>query len=838
MDKRDRWYSQEERDAAVELYFSSEEMSLRRVVREIGYPSVHTLHVWVMEDPRYGGRASSLSLKEEVLAYCAENPGATYEEVFERFGGPQSPHTLSRWLDPQGWRGLTKGEKKAIVTYCMENPGVALADVVEKFGYPDVETLGRWLEDPANVDRRRKWHSPEALAGALEAYFSGSASIRRAADEFGLSYEVLRQAVRADPRFEGRVGRPFTEEEKREICEYVRDHPGESVTDAMKRFGYPGHEHVLRVWLVDRYGEGSGGASDRSGDLRGAVVGHYFSHPDVSMAEAGRIFGVSKHTAVRWVTADPRFESDHRRGELRDAHIGAALDAYFSEPTATLAEVAEAFCVDKRALERKARLDPRYRLPETYGHTPEQMAAVEGWIAAKEGKRSRSEAEEDLGFLINPRAFAVWSRSHAKPRKKGAGSAVSFGARLDAVLAVVGGGKSAKEAAECNNVTKDTVKSWVRLYREKGSVGLLRKSDLPPSRMPDYSLPDKAPGDFNAQDVERLIAAYKEQEFEADVYKAIIEVLKKDPRLSGELLTNEEKALVIDSLRRKYRLKDLLAKLDIAKSSYDYARKAAVKPDKYCWIRLLIVEIYDGSGHAYGFRRVRAELRSKYGVEVGTRVVRAIMKALNLVTLPAKRLQRYDSYRGSVGRTAPNLLNRDFHAERPYEKLLTDITEFHLNGFKVYLSPVVDCFNGEVVSYAISTRPKLDLVMRMVSKAIGQAPEGSSPIVHSDQGWHYQHAEYVKALKKAGWVQSMSRKGCCSDNSACEGFFGRLKNEFFYNHDFSGYTPETFMDALGSWIEWHNHRRIKESLGYSSPVTYREEWERDHTLQGALPKAA
>jgi putative transposase len=141
----------------------------------------------------------------------------------------------------------------------------------------------------------------------------------------------------------------------------------------------------------------------------------------------------------------------------------------------------------------------------------------------------------------------------------------------------------------------------------------------------------------------------------------------------------------------------------------------------------------------------------------------------------------------------------------------------------MYLSPLVDCYNGEVVSYAISTRPQQGLVMKMLDLGKREMNPDDKPIVHSDQGSQYQSPVYVNALKEAGWIQSMSRKGCCPDNSACEGFFGRLKNEFFYNHDFSDYTVGAFATALSDWIEWYNNERIKDSLGYKSPVRYRLE---------------
>jgi putative transposase len=139
------------------------------------------------------------------------------------------------------------------------------------------------------------------------------------------------------------------------------------------------------------------------------------------------------------------------------------------------------------------------------------------------------------------------------------------------------------------------------------------------------------------------------------------------------------------------------------------------------------------------------------------------------------RMKKYRSYRGQVGKIAPNIIDRDFAADRPNQKWTTDITEFSLFGKKLYLSPILDMFNGEIVSYDISTAPALPQVMNMLEKAFAKVKETKGIIFHSDQGWQYQHAYYQKTLKNHGIIQSMSRKGNCLDNSVMENFFGLLK---------------------------------------------------------------
>ena len=153
------------------------------------------------------------------------------------------------------------------------------------------------------------------------------------------------------------------------------------------------------------------------------------------------------------------------------------------------------------------------------------------------------------------------------------------------------------------------------------------------------------------------------------------------------------------------------------------------------------------------------------------------MKALGLVC--RVRMKKYRSYKGEVGKVAPNLLNRDFIADRPNQKWVTDVTEFNLFGEKLYLSPILDLHSSDLVSYTISDRPVLSMVTTMLDKAFAQIPDGTNLILHSDQGWQYQHKRYQRMLQKKGVRQSMSRKGNCLDNAVMENFFGLIKKEMF-----------------------------------------------------------
>ena len=183
------------------------------------------------------------------------------------------------------------------------------------------------------------------------------------------------------------------------------------------------------------------------------------------------------------------------------------------------------------------------------------------------------------------------------------------------------------------------------------------------------------------------------------------------------------------------------------------------------------------------------------------------------------RMKKYRSYKGEVGKIAPNLLERNFKTEKPNQKWVTDVTEFALFGIKLYLSPIIDLYYGEVVAYNISKHPNLSQITDMLEKAFAKIPDGTDLILHSDQGWQYQHKQYQQMLKDKGVRQSMSRKGNCLDNACAENFFGLLKTELLYLQDFS--SVEQFISELEDYIVWYNTKRIKLVLGGLSPVDFR-----------------
>lgn len=193
---------------------------------------------------------------------------------------------------------------------------------------------------------------------------------------------------------------------------------------------------------------------------------------------------------------------------------------------------------------------------------------------------------------------------------------------------------------------------------------------------------------------------------------------------------------------------------------------------------------------------------------------------MNCLNIHGKqRRSKYKSYKGEVGKIAPNILNREFEALEPFEKLSTDVTEFNVCDDKVYLSPIIDLYNNEVLSYAISLSPIFHQTREMLQGLFEKLPQKARPILHSDQGWQYQMKEFQRELQKHNITQSMSRKGNCLDNSVMENFFGRLKVEMFYGEKFE--TVDEFVHCLKEYISYWNNERISLTLNGMSPVQYR-----------------
>lgn len=293
-------------------------------------------------------------------------------------------------------------------------------------------------------------------------------------------------------------------------------------------------------------------------------------------------------------------------------------------------------------------------------------------------------------------------------------------------------------------------------------------------------------------------------------------------------MTNREKTLLVDSLRGKYRLRELLAAVGMAKSSYEYASDALKRPEpeEEGAVREAVTRAFAESGGTYGYRRLLAEVNGAGGVEAGEWTVRRIMREEGLAARSPRKKRRYSSYAGEVSEAPENTCLDDegrhhFDAGAPNELWVTDITEFRIPAGKCYLSPVIDCFDGMPIGWSIGTSPSAELVNSSLLQACGQLKEGEHPRGHSDRGGHYRWPGWISICEEHGIVRSMSRKGCSPDNSRMEGFFGRLKVEFFYGRDWRDVTMDEFIEMLDGYMVWYRDGRRKSDLGYVSPMQYR-----------------
>lgn len=278
----------------------------------------------------------------------------------------------------------------------------------------------------------------------------------------------------------------------------------------------------------------------------------------------------------------------------------------------------------------------------------------------------------------------------------------------------------------------------------------------------------------------------------------------------------------MDELRSQHRLSTLLLVAGLPRSTFFYHKKRQGE-ELHRNEKEQIASIFHHHKGRYGYRRITIALK-KDGMSINHKKVYKLMKSMNLSS-PVRR-KKYNSYKGMYGKVAPNLLNRKFTAVRPNQKWVTDVTEFSVNGEKLYLSPIVDLFNREVISFSLAQRPHMGMINSMLKKAFSKIKDTESPVLHSDQGWQYQMVGYQEQLQEKQIVQSMSRKGNCLDNAVVESFFGTLKSECFYLNTFNDITELEI--AIREYIHYYNNERISLRLKGLSPVEFKTQ-----TLQAA-----
>lgn len=269
-------------------------------------------------------------------------------------------------------------------------------------------------------------------------------------------------------------------------------------------------------------------------------------------------------------------------------------------------------------------------------------------------------------------------------------------------------------------------------------------------------------------------------------------------------------------LRQRYPVAGLLKLVSLARSTFYYQLGVLQGGDKHNELKAIVKAVFERHKGRYGYRRITAAI-CQLGKRVNHKTVQRLMGDLKLKSLV--RPKKYKSFKGEVGQAAPNELNRQFEAAAPNEKWVTDVTEFKVAGEKLYLSPVLDLYNGEIVAFEMNRRPPFELVTSMLTKAFSKLAPTDRPMLHSDQGWQYRMPAYRHILKERGMVQSMSRKGNCHDNATMESFFGVLKSEFFYLNKFAN--MDQLEAGIADYIHYYNHDRIKLKLGGLSPVQFR-----------------
>ena len=270
----------------------------------------------------------------------------------------------------------------------------------------------------------------------------------------------------------------------------------------------------------------------------------------------------------------------------------------------------------------------------------------------------------------------------------------------------------------------------------------------------------------------------------------------------------------------EFSLDILLKAIKLARSTYYYHLKQLDKPDKDQELKAKIQSIFIEHKGNYGYRRIHLELRNR-GYLVNHKRVQRLMKVLNLQA-KMRQKRKYSSHKGDVGKKAENLIQRQFEGSKTMEKCYTDVTEFAIPAStqKLYLSPVLDGFNSEIIAYNLSTSPNLEQVKTMLEQAFTEK-HYENTILHSDQGWQYQHDSYHQFLEGKGIQASMSRKGNSPDNGMMESFFGILKSEMFYGYEKSFQSLKQLEQAIVDYIDYYNNKRIKVKLKGLSPVQYR-----------------
>ncbi|WP_227543340.1 IS3 family transposase [Klebsiella pneumoniae] len=444
---------------------------------------------------------------------------------------------------------------------------------------------------------------------------------------------------------------------------------------------------------------------------------------------------------------------------------------------------------------------PKYS-PET------KLAVVNHYLSGKDGEQSTA----DL-FGIERTSVRRWVRAwqfHGAEGLTAKNNHYSDEFKLVVVRAVISDRLTMREAAARFNLSAEIlVRRWLDVYNDAGAEGLLNIQCGRPGKM---TKPKNIPP-LTDKELEKLSPRRTQGR---TALSAGRECLSKKVESLGSERKKWQKALIISELRHEHALRDLLRAAGMSRSTWYYNMNALKQGDRYAGLKENIRKIYHYHKGRYGYRRITLALR-KQGLRINHKTVQRLMAELSLRSVI--RAKKYRAWKGRTGEAAPNILSRNFGASKANEKWVTDVTEFPVQGKKLYLSSVLDLFNREVIAYSLSERPVMEMVNTMLDGAFPKLRPGDAPLLHSDQGWHYRMRSYQERLKAHGMTQSMSRKGNCLDNAVMENFFGTLKSECFYLREFR--SVSALRKAVEDYIHYYNNERISLKLKGLSPVEYR-----------------
>ena len=384
------------------------------------------------------------------------------------------------------------------------------------------------------------------------------------------------------------------------------------------------------------------------------------------------------------------------------------------------------------------------------------------------------------------------------------------------LVAQVIAGDSCTNAALKAGISPGMLYRWVQKYKFEGYNGLVNKKKGRPGKEKTMKK-QVTPTSLTESEREELIRLRAENEYlktERSHKKANCLGTRKGCATQGE------KAALINELREKgYQLKHLLKAMGMAKSTYYFElNKIDAVTDRNRELMNKIQEIFLKHKGRYGVRRIHKELVNQ-GYTVNHKSIQRLMHNMKLYGKRPK--EKYHSYQGEVGKIAPNIIAQDFRTTAPLQKWTTDVSQFRFSWGKCYFSPILDMNTNEIITYDLSQSPNMEQIQRMLNKAFEKFPPVEGLILHSNQGWQYQHGYFRNVLKEHGIIQSMSRKGNCYDNCIMETFFGRLKNELFYGYEKEYTSFEVFEKAVAEYVEYYNNERIQAKTKWMPPVKYR-----------------